>query len=1230
MDKAKIEDIYPLTPAQEGILWHCLLEPDNSLYWNQNSFVLSGNLDIPRFKNVWNEVIQRHEALRVVFNWTNPKRPLQIVVKDVDVPWQYLDWTESNPSSQESLFEELLEKDRQEGYDLQKSPLMRLYLIQLETNKWRCMWANHHILLDGWSVAIVLNDLFAAYREYPGIEVGNTPSVPRTRFKEHIDWLQSLDHTKSTEFFRENLKEFSESTPLPLSRTNSKAGIRGGSYAEQSISLTEAESGDLARKLRAKKLTLNMVFQSLWGLVLSRYSGREDVVFGSVFSGRSSRLSMVEKVVGMFINTIPVRYSIDHSKSFWEWISRYKNEQADLQEFQHTPLRSIQKGTSIQANRPIFETLFVFENYPERVKEHSITTDLQASDVRSDERDNFPLTFLVENDNSLHLTLCYDPARFTSEGIQRILDHLGCMVRALLHEEDLGVAEVLKIPTFQQDELVTLSSTLEFNVPEDSTLSKLVKEQAETNAELMALKCGDADLSYGALLQSVSALAHELATAHNAKGSRIGICYERSTEMIIALLAILESGGAYVPIDPMWPAERIRLIIKDASIRTIVVGKGTAFSNLNVVISKLPDDSAVELVVLDPDNSDPPASLRGTQAEPESLAYVIYTSGSTGQPKGVLVNHANAVNSTLARQQFYQSVPERFLLLSPVVFDSSVAGIFWTLSTGGALILPSPGMERDPEELANLIVREKITHILCLPSLYANLIKHLSGNNCLLKTVIVAGEPCSPKIPTIHRKALPGARLYNEYGPTEATVWCTAQDITHLTHTDTIPIGRPIPNAQIYILDQDLNLLPKGVTGELAVGGKGVSDGYLRQPDLTVDRFVELKLSDSRSERVYRTGDLVKWMNDGFLQFMGRIDEQVKVRGYRIEPAEIEAALESHDEIAQAVVIAQNVELDPDASPFGEEGLLSLIEKVETKDLKNILIEVEDLADADIQKALKSGGKTEQTGTGKADKISLRDDFRLELFTDNPEFISPPRKTQRDWIIGQAMAEFSDDLEHLHKLAGKFAKGGDGSVDFRTDNITQAALSDDQIMEDWQTPIMEAMAEFVTESHGDVLEIGFGRGISASMIQKREVRSHTIVEVNDHSVKHYFKPWKEKHAGKDIRLNHGLWQDVEPQLGKFDGIFFHAFPLNEEEFIEYVLKSVTFAEHAFPVMAKHLNPGGIFTYLTLEIDSLSRRHQRSLFKHFKSITTEVIPVIVPDNTTDIWWARKMVVIKAVK
>ena len=671
------------------------------------------------------------------------------------------------------------------------------------------------------------------------------------------------------------------------------------------------------------------------------------------------------------------------------------------------------------------------------------------------------------------------------------------------------------------------------------------------------------------------------------------------------------------------------------------------------LVAALPSHHAT-VVTLDTDGQEqdqPSEQTVARSAGADDLAYVMYTSGSTGQPKGVMVTHRNLMHSTLARTQYYAQPVRRYLLLSTFAFDSSVAGIFWTLSQGGALCIPHEERYKDLSYLGQLIEQHNVSHLLCIPSVWQYVLASESKSKgtpdrlSALTTVIVAGEACSAELVLTHQALLPETTLFNEYGPTEGTVWSTVFDCRTAVASATVPIGRPIPDTRVYVLDAAMQPVPVGATGELYIGGPGVAAGYLHRPELTRDRFVSAPFPEAAGDTLYKTGDRVRYLPDGNLEFLGRDDQQVKLRGYRVELGEIEEVLQQHPDVHHAVVITKREPtghhpLDALTDPVvpmhqHPEALATQLSKLVPEQAESLLQAIEQLSNRDVQHLVPGECQANEPAPDTKARAASRQtrthpDFDLTLQFKNQPFIAPPRETQRNWLLNQILDEFSDDLVHLDQVTKRFVSGSAPDFTGQVPDLPDADLTADDIMEDWQIPIMRAMAEHVTESHGEVLEIGFGRGVSATFIQEGGVQSHTIIEANAASIRDFYEPWRHRYPDQNIQLIQGRWQDVRDQLSLYDGIFFHAVPLDETEFINYMVNSITFAEHFFPIAADLLKPNGVFAYLTTEIDSLSRRHQRALFRYFRSLTLSVEPLSIPETTRDAWWADSMVIIKAVK
>lgn len=741
-------------------------------------------------------------------------------------------------------------------------------------------------------------------------------------------------------------------------------------------------------------------------------------------------------------------------------------------------------------------------------------------------------------------------------------------------------------------------------------IHQLFENQAEHSPTSLALVFEDQQLTYSELNARANQLAHFLQKRGVGPEALVALRVERSIEMIVGILGILKAGGAYLPLDPAYPLDRQQAILQDAQTKWLLTQNHLPSLPFAGEIISL--NSAGATLALEPDTN--PAS----SADADNLAYSIYTSGSTGTPKGVLVTHGNLLHSTLARFRYYAEPVERFLLLSSHAFDSSVAGIFWTLCQRGALILPHEYSRQTAFELADLIARHRITHLLCLPSLYSVLLDQFSMLQSL-KTVVVAGESCPAALVARHHALVPGAALFNEYGPTEATVWSTVYRCENRNGSRTVPIGKAIPNAQIYLLDELLRPALNGASGEVYVGGDGVARGYFNRPELTAAKFIPDPFSKNPGARLYRTGDLARLLPDGNLEFLGRLDNQIKIRGHRIELDEIEAVLKEHPSIQDAAVIAFDKTQPAPVNGEAEQLILRRLSAMNPADAERILSEIETVSQA-----------AETGSVSKELLVRQLPEFDLTLNIKRPDFIQPPRDSQRNWLLNRTLDEFEHDLRELDSLAKHFVPGADAELATLTSDRTQAELSEQEILEDWHLPLMKSMARAVTESHGNILEIGFGRGLASSFIQACGVKSHTIIECNDSVIRRFFEPWRARLPDRDIRLARGKWQDVIETLGEFDGIFFQTYPLNEREFAEYLSRSVVFAEHFFPIAARHLRPGGAFTYLTHEIDSLSRRHQRLILQHFSSLSMSVERLQLPADCKDLWWSDSMVVVKAVK
>jgi len=1205
-----VHDVYPLSPVQEGLLFHTLESPDSGAYFEQYTCTLSGPLDVKAFKNAWQCVVDRHTVLRSAFLWEGLDQPLQVVRQRAAPEWDYQDWRKVLADEQQLRLASYLQQDRDRGFELSQAPLLRLALIQLGTQTHRFVYSFHHILSDAWSTSLILKQVFSHYETIR--QENELPQNTPRPYRDFIGWLKQQDLEAAQRFWSQNLQGINVPTPLSLSASDDPNESPQNSHGRDQVALESSTTEKLKSIARQNKLTLNTLVMGAWALVLSRYSGQDNVVFGTTVSGRPVDLAGVEEMAGLFINTLPMRVHVSANERLISWFSQIQSQQVEMRQFEYSSLVDIQRWAGVKRDQPLFESIFVFENFPIDASIQNLDHSIEIRDPYYETHSNYPLAVIALPGQNLEVIAIHDRARFADSAVTNMLANFKHVLEQIAQAPECSLSKLSILTEPQRNRLLVDLNQTEVPYPKDRCLHHLFEIQAKQTPERIAVICGDRQMTYCQLEQRANQLAHRLIAMGVGPDDLVSICVDRSLEMVVGLLGILKSGAAYVPLDPEYPKDRLDMILGDVN--------GPVLVTQAHLKDRLSPHDAVPIYLdaqwsaLDQQSKENPTSC----VVSNNLAYVIYTSGSTGRPKGVMVTHRNAVNSTEARRHFYGQSVNRFLLVPSFAFDSSVAVVFWTLSQGGTLCVPNQDAASDAYRLAELIQRHHLSHLLCVPSLYQHLLSDTPECLSSLTTVIVAGEACSVGLVQTHKSLLEHVGLYNEYGPTEATVWSTVFDCGNGVHTTTVPIGRPIANTRVYVLDRWLEPVPIGVPGELYIGGVGVTRGYLNAPELTQQKFVPDPFNPTDQACLYKTGDMVRYLSDGNLEFLGRSDDQVKIRGYRIELGEIEAVLSQHPKVHEAVVVAK-AQWDFAANSDGnadqsDDHLARQLKALEPEKSGQILKEVESLgADNAHQPAMT--------------RRSKEFDISIQIKTD--QFIRPPRDAQRLWLLHQLLDETVDDLNNLDRISKRFAHGTESVLD--ETGMPPVKPNAQQIMEDWQTPIMKAMSRHVTEEHGDVLEIGFGRGVSAAFIQDQQVRSHTIVEASDHVIREFFEPWKNRYAGQDIRLVAGKWQDVLDQLqGPYDGILFHAVPLDEEEFLKHMVHSVTFAQHFFTTAAKYLRTGGVFTYLTTEIDSLSRRHQRLLFQTFSSVTLSIQPLSIPADTADMWWADSMVIIKAVK
>jgi amino acid adenylation domain-containing protein len=897
MSSTRIQDAYPLSLMQQGMLFHSLYEPASGVYVNQLSCALHGALDIPAFIQAWQQVIDRHTVLRTAFAWETLDKPLQIVGRQVQLPWTVQDWRTIPSSQQQERLHQWLQDDRTQGFDLSKAPLMRLTLMQLDEATYHFVWSHHHLLLDGWSVSILFQEILASYQAICQKQSLSLP-VPHP-YRDYIAWLQQHDQSQAETFWRSRLQGFSAPTPIGSDLPRPAGANSTSTFDEQAIIVSSTVTTALQLLAQQQHLTLNTIIQGTWALLLRYYSNQDDVVFGATVAGRPSELTEVESRVGLFINTLPIR--VQMRSDFWllPWLQQLQQQQVEARQYEYSPLVEIQGWSDVPRSLALFESLIVFENYPLDTSLREQVSGLEIRNVRAIEKTHYPLTVVVIPGTELVLRCLFDTHRFTVATIQRMVGHWQTLLAGIATNPNQLIADLPLMTDTELHQLLIEWNQTEVEYPQQC-LHQWFEDQVKWTPEAISVTYANQQLTYGELNCKANQLAHHLQTLGVQPDTLVGICVERSPEMIIGLLGILKAGGAYVPLDPSYPSQRLAFMLNDAQVPILLTQQSLLQNLPRHDIPTLCLDANWDVIVPHPDTN--PIS----HTQPEHLAYVIYTSGSTGQPKGVMNTHQGICSHLHWMQDTFDlTTDDRVLHKTPFSFDVSIWELFWPLLTGARLVMAQPGGHQDSTYLAQTIARERITTVHFVPSMLQAFLDVSGLEDCTdLKRVLCSGEALSPSLQARYSTRLE-APLYNLYGPTEAAIDVTCWPCSDVSDATTVPIGRPVANTQLYVLNASGKPVPVGVAGELHLGGVQLARGYLNRPEQTAAAFIPHPFSDQPGARLYKTGDLVRYRADGVLEYLGRSDHQVKVRGCRIELGEIEAALRQQPGVLDAIAVAR-------------------------------------------------------------------------------------------------------------------------------------------------------------------------------------------------------------------------------------------------------------------------------------------------------------------------------------
>ena len=908
-----VVDVYELSPLQQGMLFHALSSHGAGVNIEQVIFKLREPLDVATFEQALRDVMQRHPILRTRFRWTDVDEPCQEVLAHAELAATVADWRDLAPDVAEQRFDAHLRADRRRDFDLSRAPMMRLFVAQLSGGESSVLWTFHHALLDGRSV-IVLREWFALYDAARRGEILSLP--PARPYRDYIAWRRSLDLATAEAFWRTALGTFDAPTPLAIDAPRSDAA-RVEPFGALQQHLSHALSEQLREAARRADVTVNTMLQAAWAVLLHRYSGESDVVFGATRAGRVTGFADADRIAGLFINTLPMRVGVDDNAEIGPWLRSLRSQQIALRPFEHSPLAAVHAWSGIPRGTPLFESVIVYEH--QTLDAH---VQMPGRHFAYIGQTNFPLALIAYGDDgdcdgAMLLRFEYSTERFCDAAIARMLTHLVNLLARLADGDATYVRDLDPVSAGERAALVGEEPIATF-ATRDATLHAGFARQVAATPEAIALSIdtasGRTELSYAELDCRAEAVAAHLRALGVGANEVVGLRVERSPDVVIGILAILKAGGAYLPLDPVYPTERVAFMLQDAAVRVVLTQRALAGE-----LSALP----VECVCLDEPLPPTPAAAPTTPGTGEDLAYVMYTSGSTGQPKGVPITHRNVLRLFAATDARFGFGPtDVWTLWHSYAFDISVSELWGALLFGGRVVIVPHETSRDPAAFRALVQRERVTVLSLTPTGFSALIdadRTAPPGAFALRYILLCGEALQLHSlqPWFDRYGDDTPRVINMYGPTEATCYVTYQQINQadLTAGAGSIIGAPIPDIRIYLLDAVGRPVPIGVTGELYIAGDGVADGYLKRPELTAQRFVP---DPFHGGRMYRSGDLARRLPSGELEYLGRIDQQVKIRGFRIELGEIEAAIAQHPAVSQVAVI------DREDSP-GEKKLVAYL-----------------------------------------------------------------------------------------------------------------------------------------------------------------------------------------------------------------------------------------------------------------------------------------------------------------
>lgn len=876
--RGRIKDIYPLSPMQKGMLFHTGYEQCET-YFEQSLISIQGNINIQKLEQRFQSVVNKYDILRTVFECSYGEEPLQVVLENRKATIEYEDLTQMEKETQKIFIDEFMETDRKRGFQLDSDLLIRMKAFHVKENRLELVLSFHHIILDGWSWGIVLQEIFAGDKQKEFQE--SDTDIECIPYIKYIQWIEQQKKEEAERFWRNYLAGFDGTGQLSAKSRSTKEIDR----KEYSITTSKGTMQSVGTIARNSKITISTLLQTIWGFLLYRYTSTKEVLFGTVVSGRECDLDRIEEMVGVFIHTLPIRLEFEKVESLLEAAGQLQQISTELYCYSYLSLSEILKLGHLETNA--FDTIMAIENYPVRPDQFSRYTNCEILDIKTFEQTNYDMTLVLLPGEHLTLNFIYNANRYDMQFIQHIASHFINILDVLSQKPSIKCSEIELLSIDEINQIL-----YQFNKKTETvkkTICQRFDEVVHEHSEKTALIFGETNMSYSELDKRANQVAHTLINGGVMPGQITAILVEHNIETVIGIMGIIKAGSAYLPIDVHLPQERVEQMLKDG--RPVVV--------LNAYEEKVPEYINYTFSLFQPESISQDTSNPKVLSQVNDLAYLMYSSGTTGKPKGIAIEQRGILRLVLNADYIDFGQVSTVLQTSSLVFDAATLEIWGTLLNGLTLVIATKETILETQKLADYIKCFHVDTMWLTSSLFNQIARENVEVFETISFLLVGGDVVSPKNIAKVQKINPNIKIINGYGPTENTTFSTCYRIER-NHYENIPIGHPINGSTAYLFDQEMHLVPVGAVGEIYVGGEGLAREYINSPDLTDEKFCMNPYVSG--ERLYRTGDQARWLPDGNIEFLGRFDNQVKIRGFRIELNEIENAFRSMEFVQNVVV----------------------------------------------------------------------------------------------------------------------------------------------------------------------------------------------------------------------------------------------------------------------------------------------------------------------------------------